>query len=63
MGLGEQYHAKGNEVTTGGWIIMFISVGGVVSLFLWCIIRVLVHKPAPPVEHMHGLDIDTRDTD
>jgi len=48
-------------MTAGGWIIMFLSVGAVVSLFVWCIYRVLFC--APP-EHLHGIDdIDTRDTE
>ena len=50
-------------LTTGGWTIMLLSVGGVTTLFIWCIFRVLFHKPKPPAEHLHGLNIDTRDTD
>lgn len=42
---------------------MALSVGAVTSLFCWCIYRVLFHTPKPPVEHLHGLDIDTKDTD
>ena len=33
-------------MTTGGWITMILSVGAVVSLFIWCIYRVLTHNPA-----------------
>ncbi|HEY5551538.1 MAG TPA: hypothetical protein VIK52_06605 [Opitutaceae bacterium] len=32
-------------MTTGGWITMLLSVGFVVVLFLWCIIKVLTAKP------------------
>lgn len=28
-------------MTTGGWITMILSVGFVVSLFSWCIFKVL----------------------
>jgi hypothetical protein len=46
-------------MTTAGWIIMLSSVGTVTGLFSWCLYRVLSHKP--PIEHLHGLNIDTRD--
>lgn len=46
-------------MTTSGWIIMFLSVGSVSGLFGWCLYRVLAHKP--PVEKLHGLNIDTQD--
>lgn len=48
-------------MTLGGWINMSLSVGSVVTLFIWCIYRVLAYKP--PAEHMHGFDIDTKDQD
>jgi hypothetical protein len=32
-------------MTIGGWITMLLSVGFVVVLFLWCIIKVLTAKP------------------
>ena len=41
-------------MTTGGWITMIISVGTVVSLFIWCLCRVLFHKPPTHVDHLHG---------
>lgn len=48
-------------MTAGGWINLILSVGFVVSLFCWCIYRVLAYKPPP--RHLHGLDdIDTKDT-
>jgi len=47
-------------MTIGGWITMILSVGFVVSLFVWCIVRVISSKG--PVDSLHGLeDIDTRD--
>jgi len=33
-------------MTNGGWITMVLSVGAVVTLFLWCLYRVLSHNPA-----------------
>lgn len=49
---------------TGGWLLMFISVGGVVTLFVWCLWQVLFATTTDTPEHLHGgLDIDTKDTD
>jgi len=45
-----------------GWIVMCLSVGSVLSLVTFCMIRVLT---LPPVEdeHLKGpLEIDTQDT-
>ena len=41
-------------MTTAGWIIMLTSVGAVTLLFVWCLYRVLAHKP--PAETLHGID-------
>jgi hypothetical protein len=41
-------------MTTAGWIIMLGSVGAVTTLFVWCLYRVLTHKPPP--EKLHGID-------
>lgn len=39
---------------------MILSVGFVVSLFGWCVVKVLLG--GPPAEHLHSLDsIDTKD--
>jgi hypothetical protein len=46
-------------MTTAGWIIMLSSVGAVTLLFGWCLYRVLARKP--PLDHLHGLNIDTHD--
>jgi len=40
-------------MTTGGWISMFLSVGFVTTLFLFCIIRVL-RGPRNKVKHELG---------
>ena len=46
-------------MTPAGWIIMFLSVGSMTVLFVWCIYRVLTS--APP-ERLHGIeDIDLPD--
>ncbi len=39
-------------MTTGGWINMFLSVGFVTTLFVYCIIRVL---KGPGAKHEHEL--------
>lgn len=41
-------------MSTGGWITMSISVGFVVTLFLWCITRVLTQKKSDG--HIHGME-------
>lgn len=46
-------------MNTGGWIILLISVGGVTSLFVWCIWKVLT-TPGES-EHIHGLEMDIPD--
>ena len=49
---------------TGGWIMMILSVGTVVTLFVWCLWQVLFRSSPDTPEHLHGgLDIDTKDTD
>jgi len=47
-------------MTLGGWIIMLISVASVTSLFCWCIYKVL---STPEEEKIHGLEIETPDTE
>ena len=32
-------------MTIGGWINMLLSVGGVTTLFIWCLYRILSHNP------------------
>lgn len=51
-------------MSLAGWILMIFSVGGVTSLFLWCLSRVLFGPRAPQVDQIHSaLDIDTGDTE
>jgi len=47
-------------MNTGGWIIMIVAVGGVVSFFAWCMFKVITTRES--TEHIHSpADIDTRD--
>ena len=48
---------------TGGWIVMTLSVGSVLSLVSYCLYRVLSLPPVEVEEHLKGpLEIDTGDT-
>lgn len=47
-------------MTTGGWIIMTVSVATVTLLFLWSITRVL-RAPGGEEEKMHGFEFETPD--
>ncbi len=49
-------------MTTGGWITMLLSVGAVVALFIFCLVKVILGGPAE-ADHLHGMNIDTKDTD
>jgi len=46
-------------MSAGGWLIMFLSVGGVLLLFGWCVYKVLT-TPGE-TEHVHGFEIETPD--
>jgi len=49
-------------MTTGGWIIMLVSVGAVTGLLGWCIYRVVTTPGS--AEHLHSqADIETPDLD
>jgi hypothetical protein len=51
------------QMTAAGLTIMIISVGAVMSLTTFCIVRVLTLPPVRVTEHLKApLDIDTRDT-
>lgn len=51
-------------MTTGGMIVMMISVCSVLALAAFCVIRVLRLPPVEVEEHIKGpLEIDTRDTE
>ena len=41
-------------MTTGGWIIMMVSVAAVTLFFGWCLFRVLT---APPIETKENLSV------
>lgn len=44
----------------GGWILMILAVGGVTSIFAWCLTKVL--RTPGATEHLHSqMEIDTRD--
>jgi hypothetical protein len=43
-------------MTTSGWIIMLLSVGGTTGFFVWCIARVL--RPPGKTDKLHGV-LDT----
>lgn len=46
-----------------GWVMMLISVGGVLSGASWCFYRILTLPPIDVEETIHGQPaIDTRDT-
>jgi len=48
------------ELTAGGWAIMLVSVGLVIWLTLFCIVRIM--RETRPHEHHHApLEIDTHD--
>lgn len=46
-------------MTTGGWIIMILSVGGATALFSWCLYKVLT-TPGE-TKKVHGFEIETPD--
>ncbi len=48
-------------MTTGGWIIMIISVGSVVSLLIGCVWKVLTTPRE--TEHLRGVNTHTPDRD
>ena len=47
-------------MTTGGWIVMLVSVGGMTGLLTWCVARVMSEPAATQKLHSQA-DIDTRD--
>ena len=46
-------------MTTGGFVIMTISVSTVTLLFAWCIYKVI--STPGETERMHGFEIETPD--
>jgi hypothetical protein len=50
-------------MNAAGWIIMIVSVGSVLLLTAYCMVRVLTLPPEVVEEHLKApLDIDTKDT-
>ena len=48
-------------MTTAGWIVMIVAIGGMTGMLIWCVYKV-VSTPGSE-EHLHSpMDIDTRDT-
>ena len=51
-------------LTPGGWTVMLLSVGSVLILVSFCLVRVLTLPPPDVEEHLKGpLEIDTGDVD
>ena len=48
-------------MTLAGWIIMLVSVGSVLGVFIWCIWLVL--STPEEIEHIHGFEQDITDAD
>ena len=50
-------------MTTGGWIVMALSLTSVLTLVSFCLFKVLTLPPVEAEESLKGMpDIDTRDT-
>jgi len=50
-------------MTLAGWIMMLVSVGSVIGLTAFCLVRVLMLPPAEVASlDTAPLEIDTRDT-
>ena len=49
-------------MTTSGWIVMTLAVGGMTSLLTWCIYKVM--STPGSTEHLHSqADIETPDVE
>ncbi len=46
-------------MTTGGWIVLIISVGTVLTLFGWCMIKVMTTPDE--ADHLKGVTDHTPD--
>lgn len=57
--LSQTTQAASYDLTTGGWIIMVLSVGFVTGLLGWCIWRVTRESSSNKLHSPQ--DIDTRD--
>jgi hypothetical protein len=49
-------------VTPAGWTVMLLSVGSVLALVTFCVVKVLGLPPVDFGEVKGPLEIDTRDT-
>ena len=49
-------------MTWGGWLVMSLSVGTVLVLVTYCVVRVLSLPPVEMEDLKGPLEIDTRDT-
>jgi len=49
-------------MTTGGWVVMLLSVGSVLALAGFCLYRVLTLPPVDEESIKGPLEIDTSDT-
>ena len=49
-------------MTSGGWVVMLLSVGSVLTLVTYCFIRVLALPPVEEESLKGPLEIDTGDT-
>ena len=51
------------SLNPAGWTVMILSVGSVLALVVFCLIRVFMLPPVDVEEHLKGpIDIDTHDT-
>ncbi len=46
-------------MTAAGWIIMFVSVGSVTSLLIWCVYKIV--SIPDETEHVHGFEQEPPD--
>ena len=46
-------------MNAGGWILMIVSVGGVITFFSWCLTKVLTTPQS--TEHLHSQTEQTPD--
>ena len=49
-------------MTAGGWVVMLLSVGSVLTLVTFCLVRVLGLPPVEEESLKGPLEIDTGDT-
>lgn len=49
-------------MTAAGWIVMFVGVGGMTGLLLWCVYKIV--STPESTQHLHSpADIDTGDVE